>query len=88
MMRRMVKEKAAVAADPHHVGKKGTIDVSDDGLGVQASPSGRVGAGVPGMHERVLAMGGTFSAGPRSGGGYRVHAEIPRPTQLGRSWME
>ncbi len=65
-----------------------TIDVSDDGLGVQASPSGRVGAGVPGMHERVLAMGGTFSAGPRSGGGYRVHAEIPRPTQLGRSWME
>ena len=65
-----------------------TIEVVDDGLGVQATSAVRSGSGVPGMQERVLAMGGTFSAGPRSGGGYRVHAEIPRPTQLGQSWME
>lgn len=73
-----------VGISPKHV----TIDVSDDGLGVQAATPGHTGAGVPGMQERVLAMGGTFHAGPRSGGGYRVHAEIPRPTQLGQSWME
>jgi signal transduction histidine kinase len=30
-----------------------------------------------GMRERVAALGGTFSAGPKPGGGFRVHATIP-----------
>jgi signal transduction histidine kinase len=29
------------------------------------------------MRERVAALGGKLSAGPKPGGGYRVHATIP-----------
>ncbi|MDO5082969.1 MAG: histidine kinase [Arachnia propionica] len=63
------------------------IRVSDDGIGVHRSPDGP-GAGVRGMRERVMAMGGTFKAGPRTGGGYEVRARIPMPSQLGRSWLK
>ena len=35
------------------------------------------GAGITGMRERATALGGTFSAGPRPGGGFRVHATLP-----------
>ena len=35
------------------------------------------GHGMIGMHERVKAVGGTFAAGPRPGGGFRVEAELP-----------
>jgi signal transduction histidine kinase len=31
------------------------------------------------MRERAVALGGTFEAGPRSGGGFRVRAQIPLP---------
>lgn len=65
-----------------------TILVSDDGMGAQSKDkSTHPGAGVRGMEERVHAMGGTLAAGPRSGGGYQVRAEIPRPAQLGQGWM-
>lgn len=63
-----------------------SIRVTDDGIGVHRSPEGP-GAGVRGMRERVVAMGGTFKAGPRTGGGYEVRARIPMPSQLGRSWL-
>ena len=63
------------------------IRVSDDGVGVQAAPDGH-GAGLRGMKERVAAMGGTFKAGPRTGGGYEVRARLPLPSQLGRSWLK
>ena len=35
------------------------------------------GNGIPGMRERAVALGGTFDAGPRSDGGFRVRARIP-----------
>lgn len=62
------------------------IVVRDDGIGVLSSSDGH-GSGVRGMRERVQAMGGTFRAGPRSGGGFEVHARLPLPSQLGTSWL-
>jgi signal transduction histidine kinase len=37
------------------------------------------GLGLVGMRERVSALGGRLRAGPRSGGGFQVRAEIPVP---------
>ena len=50
--------------------------VEDDGQGAAAVSDGR-GHGIAGMAERVGLLGGTFSAGPRRGGGFRVEARIP-----------
>lgn len=55
--------------------------VTDDGTGAtQASSRGAaVGMGLASMRERVEALGGTFTAGPRAGaGGWRVFATIPK----------
>ncbi|MFE4000955.1 sensor histidine kinase [Nocardioides sp. YIM B13467] len=49
-----------------------TIEVSDDGVGIQRPP----GRGLRGMHERVAAVGGTLEAGP-SDEGWRVRAMMP-----------
>jgi signal transduction histidine kinase len=65
-----------------------TVQVDDDGHGPSASGGSREvpaldgergGNGIPGMRERAVALGGTFDAGPRSGGGFRVRARIPVP---------
>ncbi|HEU5107498.1 MAG TPA: histidine kinase [Micromonosporaceae bacterium] len=60
------------------------LDYGREGLGVEVTDTGRgptaggeVGHGVLGMRERVTALGGTFSAGPGPGGGFRVHALLP-----------
>jgi signal transduction histidine kinase len=69
---------------PHEL----TVQVDDDGRGRSASGGRREvraldgeggGNGIPGMRERALALGGTFDAGPRSTGGFRVRAQIPLP---------
>ena len=55
--------------------------VTDDGAGgVQASSRGTAeGMGLGSMRERVEALGGTFTAGPRAGaGGWRVFATVPK----------
>lgn len=55
--------------------------VTDDGTGAtQASSRGAaVGMGLASMRERVEALGGTFTAGPRAGSpGWRVFATIPK----------
>ena len=51
------------------------VEVSDDGCG--PVPPGRNGHGLIGMRERVAMFGGTFTAGPRASGGFRVLARLP-----------
>jgi signal transduction histidine kinase len=55
-----------------------SVDVIDDGDEAPAGddvPSG--GWGLQGMRERVSAVGGRMQVGPRQGGGFEVHANIP-----------
>ena len=57
-----------------------TVDVDDNGhgpLGVPAADGG--GHGIPGMRERVAALGGRLDAGAKEGGGFRLHAWLPLP---------
>ena len=49
--------------------------VTDTGRGPVAGPP--TGSGLAGMRERVTALGGTFTAGPAPGGGFRVSATLP-----------
>ncbi|TVT34829.1 sensor histidine kinase [Amycolatopsis rhizosphaerae] len=53
------------------------LTVTDDGAGspITQAPGGR--NGLPGMRERAIALGGTFTAGPLPGRGYRVVAALP-----------
>jgi signal transduction histidine kinase len=49
-----------------------------------ASRDSAAGHGIVGMRERVLAIGGQFTAGPRPGGAFQVRATLPyqpRPCQ-------
>jgi signal transduction histidine kinase len=57
-----------------------SVQVDDDGPDAAASDGQRPagpGLGLIGMRERVTALGGQLSAGPRAGGGFRVRAEFP-----------
>ena len=58
------------------------LTVEDDGRGTGGGTG--TGHGMIGMHERARAVGGTLSAGPRPGRGFRIHAELPLPTGAGR----
>jgi len=56
------------------------VEIIDDGRGAStlSEPAGDgSGHGLIGMRERVASTGGEFSAGPRAGGGWRVHAVFP-----------
>ncbi|MEO6122809.1 MAG: histidine kinase [Ilumatobacteraceae bacterium] len=58
------------------------IDVEDDGSGTSASAEPErsgTGRGLVGMSERAQMYGGALDAGPRAGGGFRVHAVL-RPS--------
>ena len=53
-----------------------TVRVDDDGRGITGADVAP-GVGLIGMRERVSAFGGSLHAGPRSGGGFSVQAELP-----------
>ncbi|MFC9286840.1 sensor histidine kinase [Streptomyces sp. NPDC057052] len=69
-------EVSVVRVGPHI-----EVTVLDDGAGdVPASEDGG-GHGLLGMRERVTALRGALTTGPRYGGGYRVHAILPVETR-------
>ena len=54
------------------------LKVDDDGRGAAAQTDER-GHGLVGMRERANVFGGTLVAGPKVGGGFRVHLTLPLP---------
>jgi signal transduction histidine kinase len=59
------------------VGPNVEITVLDNGSGDEDEPASGGGHGLLGMRERVTALRGTLTTGPRYGGGFRVHAILP-----------
>ncbi|WP_412537778.1 histidine kinase [Longispora sp. K20-0274] len=51
------------------------VDVTDNGT--PKAPAAEGGHGLLGMRERISVVGGTLSAGPATGGGFRVRAVLP-----------
>ncbi|MGI8913659.1 MAG: sensor histidine kinase [Chloroflexota bacterium] len=55
-----------------------TLEVADDGVGVRTTVRGSAGRyGIVGMRERLDALGGLLTLGPRPDGGTVVRASIP-----------
>jgi signal transduction histidine kinase len=80
----VLKHAGPAHAEVHlHYSEQLEITVADDGRGAAAVLTGAAppgaGRGITGMRERVAMLGGRFTAGPQPGGGFRVHAVIPRP---------
>lgn len=61
-----------VACTDHEV----RVTVDDDAVAHAAPRTTGAGRGLIGMRERALMYGGSVDAGPRPGGGWRVHAEL------------
>ncbi|MFF2331336.1 MULTISPECIES: sensor histidine kinase [unclassified Streptomyces] len=59
------------------VGATAEVTVIDNGSGGGVGNGDGGGHGLLGMRERVTALGGSLTAGPRYGGGFRVHAILP-----------
>ncbi len=82
-------EEAKAEVSVVRVGPNVEITVLDNGTG-RTPPAGANGAddgagggghGLLGMRERVAALGGALTTGPRYGGGFRVHAILPLKTR-------
>ncbi|MFJ3230212.1 sensor histidine kinase [Streptomyces sp. NPDC086787] len=69
-------EVSVVRVGPHI-----EVTVLDDGEGDDATTEVGGGHGLLGMRERVTALRGTLTTGPRYGGGFRVHAILPVRTR-------
>jgi signal transduction histidine kinase len=69
------------ASPPVSGGSRGVVppDSSSTGSGGSrgVAPPGQLGHGIRGMRERATSVGGELTAGPLSGGGFRVRATLP-----------
>ena len=85
-----VVQEALTNVVKHAPGARATVDVAVSGKGVRievvddGTRAGRPegpgvvpGHGIVGMSERIGAFGGSLTAGPCRGGGFRVLAEVP-----------
>jgi signal transduction histidine kinase len=61
----------------HHGEREITVEVSTDSSGGRDVALGGGGRGLAGLRARVDVLGGDFSAGRRTGGGFFVRARIP-----------
>ena len=68
-------------------GERVELTVTDDGIH-NPPPSATTGYGLVGMAERAKLLGGTLSAGPDDGRGWRVRAVLPRDGDAGRSTLD
>ncbi|MGN9781127.1 sensor histidine kinase [Nonomuraea sp. ZG12] len=59
-----------------------TVVVEDDAPQAPARRYRHAGYGLIGMRERLEALGGTLTAGPRPGSGWTVRATVPAPPSL------
>ena len=68
---------AAAAVLVRYGGDQLVLEITDDGAGNGTSSDGHPGLGIVGMRERVTALGGQFTAGPRPVRGFHVEARLP-----------
>jgi signal transduction histidine kinase len=84
----VLKHAGPARAELHlHYGEDLELTVVDDGRGAAAGlaepAAPGAGRGNAGMRERAAMLGGRFTAGPRAGGGYQVHATLPCQRDIG-----
>ncbi len=65
------------AAQVHLEEADGHLDIEVTNTGKATTTLGGSGQGIVGMQERAILLGGTFEAGPRPEGGFRVRARLP-----------
>ena len=68
-------EQASATVTLHWRNTGVSVTIEDDGVG--STEDDNAGQGLVGMRERTALYDGTFSAGPKAGGGFRVHAHLP-----------
>ncbi|MEU4294067.1 sensor histidine kinase [Kribbella sp. NPDC026596] len=68
---------AAAAVLVRYDGDQLILEITDDGAGNGKSSDSQPGLGIVGMRERVAALGGQFTVGPRPVRGFRVEARLP-----------
>ncbi|MFD0276717.1 sensor histidine kinase [Kitasatospora sp. NPDC127111] len=75
VIRHSIARQAAVVLDWTDPGAL-VVEVDDPGPAAPGDAGG-TGSGLAGMRERVAAFGGSITAGPSAGGGFRVRAVLP-----------